>query len=118
LQRRYEYQEKCLSTREEELVESQQSVRTEIDKRKIVKQKLSNVAEDLKLANLDVACLSKQNRENKQNKRPSHRKAEMKGKDLGRYQVQTNREPRQLTLSGFTAQYKDNENKSPVSAFD
>jgi hypothetical protein len=36
----------------------------------------------------------------------------------GRYQAQINGEPRQSTSSGFTAQYKDNENKSPVSAFD
>jgi hypothetical protein len=41
LQRRYEHQEKCLGTREEELGESRQSVRTEIDKRRIVQQKLS-----------------------------------------------------------------------------
>jgi hypothetical protein len=118
LQRRYEYQEKCLGTREEELGESQQSVRTKIDKRRIVEQKLSNVAEDLRLANLDVARLSKQNRENRQNERPANRKAEMTGRDLGRYQAQTNGEPRQSTSSGFTAQYRDNENKSPVSAFD
>jgi hypothetical protein len=65
LQRQYEYQENCLGTREEEFGESRQLVRTEIDKRRIVDQKLSDVAEDLRLANLDVARLSKQNRENK-----------------------------------------------------
>jgi hypothetical protein len=100
------------------LGKSRQSVRTEIDKRRIVEQKLSDVAEDLRLANLDVARLSKQNRESKQNERPANRKAEMRGRDLGMYQAQTNGEPRQSTSSGFTAQYKDNKNKSPVSAFD
>jgi L,D-peptidoglycan transpeptidase YkuD (ErfK/YbiS/YcfS/YnhG family) len=93
-------------------------VRTEIDKRRIVEQKLSDIAEDFRLANLDVARLSKQNRENKQKERLANSKAEMRGRDLGRYQAQTNGEPRQLTSSGFTAQYKDNENKSPVSAFE
>jgi hypothetical protein len=118
LQRQYEYQEKCLGTREEELGKSQKSVRTEIDMRRIVEQKLSNVAEDLRLANLDVARLSKQNRESKQNERPANREAEMRGRDLGREQAQTNGEPHQSTLSDFTAQYKDTQNKSPVSAFD
>jgi hypothetical protein len=66
LQRQYEYQEKCLGTREEELGESQKLVRTKIDERRIVEQKkLSNVAEDLRLANLDVPRLHRQNRANR-----------------------------------------------------
>jgi hypothetical protein len=42
----------------------------------------------------------------------------MRGGDLGRYQAQTSGGTCQSTSSGFTAQYKDNKNKSPVSAFD
>jgi hypothetical protein len=118
LQRRYEYQEKCLGTREEELGESRKSVSTEMDKRRVVEQKLSNVAGDLRLANLDVARLHRQNRANRLEERPANRNGKMRGKDLGRYQTQTNGEPHQSTLSSFTAQYKDNKNKSPVSTFD
>jgi hypothetical protein len=90
LQRRYEYQEKCLGTMEEELGESRKLVRTAIDKRRVVEQKLSDVVEDLRLANLDVARLHRQNRANRQDERPANRDAEMRGKDLGRYQTQTN----------------------------
>jgi hypothetical protein len=64
LQRQYEYQEKCLGTREEG--ESQKLVRTKIDERRILEQKkLSNVAEDLRLANLDAPRLHRQNRANR-----------------------------------------------------
>jgi hypothetical protein len=112
LQRRYEYQKKCLGTREEELGASRKSMRTEIDKGRVVEQKLSDVAEDLRLKIWT-------NRANRQDERPANRDTEMRGNDLGRYQTETNRGPRQSTLSGFTAQYKDTENnKRPVSTFD
>jgi hypothetical protein len=75
---------------EEELGESRKLVRTAIDKRRVVEQKLSDVVEDLRLANLDVARLHRQNRANRQDERPANRDAEMRGKDLGRYQTQTN----------------------------
>jgi hypothetical protein len=92
LQRRCEYQEKCLgSTREEELGESQKSVRTEIDKRRVVEQKLSDIAEDLRLANLDVARFHRQNRANRQDERTANRDAKMRGRGLGRYQTQIKR---------------------------
>jgi hypothetical protein len=98
------------------LGESRRSVRTEIDKRRVVEQKLGDVAEDLSVANLDVARLPRQNRATKQDDRPGNRKAAMRGQDPGKYQGETNRGPHQSTSSGFTAQYKDHDdNKSPVS---